>query len=74
MPVVGAAIHSAAVERSTPAVDSLADSIENPTSKPKRSTADILDAVRRTAKERMAGDAARNATERSRKQPRKGAR
>ncbi len=74
VPVVGAAIHSAAVERSTPAVDSLADSIENPTSKPKRSTADILDAVRRTAKERMAGDAARNATERSRKQPRKGAR
>ena len=74
VPVVGAAIHSAAVERSTPAVDSLADSIENPTSKPKRSTADILDAVRRTAKERMAGDTARNATERSRKQPRKGAR
>ena len=74
VPVVGAAIHSAAAERSTPAVDSLADSIENPTSKPKRSTADILDAVRRTAKERMAGDAARNATERSRKQPRKGAR
>lgn len=74
VPVVGAAIHSAAVERSTPAVDSLADSIENPASKPKRSTADILDAVRRTAKERMAGDAARNATERSRKQPRKGAR
>lgn len=74
VPVVGAAIHSAAVERSTPAVDSLADSIENPTSKPKRSTDDILDAVRRTAKERMAGDAARNATERSRKQPRKGAR
>ena len=72
--VVGAAIHSAAAERSTPAVDSLADSIENPASKPKRSTADILDAVRRTAKERMAGDAARNATERSRKQPRKGAR
>lgn len=74
VPVVGAAIHSAAAERSTPAVDSLADSIENPASKPKRSTADILDAVRRTAKERMAGDAARNATERSRKQPRKGAR
>ncbi|OZG51606.1 ribonuclease E [Pseudoscardovia radai] len=74
VPVVGAAIHSAAAERSTPAVDSLADSIENPASKPKRSTADILDAVRRTVKERMAGDAARNATERSRKQPRKGAR